>query len=182
VEATSQDWLPGEVSRTNSRAVMKRHVLALAVLLAAWTQTLCAGQAEGTSYGERLAFAEVQVSGGFTLSRVAMETLPFTGAALLDERSKSNAGASGNSTREDLLQLRKQTASVMASLENPPPRYADAYEQLRGMYALYEKLSHSLLDAPMPQQIPEVEIKLLTQRFNHLRQTLKVLSPVAASE
>jgi outer membrane protein TolC len=111
-----------------------------------------------------------------------METLPFTGAALLEERSTSGAEASGNSTREDLLQIREDADSVMAKLENPPTKYADAYEQLREMYALYEKLSDSLLESPMPQQLPEVEIKLLAQRFDYLRQTLKILNPAAASQ
>lgn len=161
---------------------MKHPYLALALVLAAWAQTLWATQPDKPSYGERLSFAEVQVASGFTLSRVAMETLPFTGSALLEERSTNGSGAWGNSTREDLLQLRTEIASVMATMENPPAQYADAYEQLRGMYALYLKLSESLLDAPKRQQIPEVEIQLLTQRFDHLRQTLKVLRPVAASQ
>jgi hypothetical protein len=160
---------------------MNAYVLALTLLSAAGTYTVWAGQPEEASYRDHLAFAGVQVSGGFTLSRVAMETLPFTGASLLEERSKSGARASGNSTRENLLQLRKDIASVMAKLGNPPAEYSDAYEQLRGMYDLYKKLSDSLLDTPMPQQLPEVEILLLTQRFDHLRQTLKVLIPVADS-
>jgi hypothetical protein len=160
---------------------MKLSSLALSVLLGGWTQTLWAGQPEEMPYGERLAFAEVQVSSGFTLSRVAMETLPFTGTALLEERTTSDTGASGASTREELLQLREQTASVMVTLKNPPTQYAGAYEQLCGMYSLYLKLSDSLLGAPMPKEIPEVEVQLLTQRFNHLRQTLKVLSPLPAS-
>ena len=48
---------------------MNAYVLALTLLSAAGTHTVWAGQPEEAFYRDRLAFAEVQVSGGFTLSR-----------------------------------------------------------------------------------------------------------------
>ena len=161
---------------------MKTANFAFAVLLLTLAHGKGAEVPEPDTYGDRLAFAEVQVASGFTLSRVAMESLPFTGAELLDERATTGSVAAGKSTREDLLQLRKDTASLMATLENPPAEYADAYQQLLAMYSLYVKLSGELLDTSEPRPLPEVEIQLLTQRFDHLRRTLRALSPAVPSQ
>jgi hypothetical protein len=108
---------------------------------------------------------------------VALQSIPFAGQELLEERATPKGGQSSNTAREDLLQLRREISSNMRSLQNPPPEYADAYTQLVAMYETYEEIASMLLDKAEPEPLPDVEAELLLQRFDHLRKAMASVSP-----